>query len=144
MAINMAKYMANRRDTRRNELVNLAGGRCVECGSLDRLEFNHRNRNEKSFSLSGAGLDKSWAAILVELDKCDLLCYTCHKRYTAGQWASGEITPWNKGRDQKTREKLSLRHGTAKMYQDGKCRCVDCKRAKSKYRNGELRFNEVG
>lgn len=133
----MAEYMANRRDKRRDKLVALAGGKCEQCGSLDRLEFNHRNRKDKLFGLSGAGLDKSWPTILVELDKCDLLCYTCHKRYTVGQWSSGEIRPWNDKTD------LPYEHGTARMYQETKCKCGLCVTAKRMYRNKELGYDQI-
>lgn len=133
----MAEYMSERRNSRRDKLVILSGGKCIECGDTDRLEFNHRDRASKSFGLSGAGLDKSWTAILVELDKCDLLCYTCHRRYTASQWSSGEIRPWN------DKTNLPYEHGTARMYQERKCKCGLCVTAKRMYRNKEVGYDQI-
>lgn len=74
----MASYMANRRRTRRQKLVEMAGSSCKTCGSTEELEFDHRDPEEMAFRLSGAGLDKAWEKILVEFAKCDLLCSRCH------------------------------------------------------------------
>lgn len=61
---------------------------CMDCGENDPivLEFDHRNRSEKEFTIgsmtqSGLGLSK----ILPEIDKCDVVCANCHKRRTAKQ-----------------------------------------------------------
>jgi 5-methylcytosine-specific restriction endonuclease McrA len=54
---------------------------CLRCGNpnLMVLEFDHRNREEKSFSIAdavnqGIGLDE----VKNELTKCDVLCANCH------------------------------------------------------------------
>ena len=54
---------------------------CMRCGNpnLMVLEFDHRNREEKSFSIAdavnqGIGLDE----VKNELTKCDVLCANCH------------------------------------------------------------------
>jgi hypothetical protein len=65
--------------------VNILGGRCFVCGEDHpaKLQFHHRNPAEKLFCLShGSTLSKtkqiSWAQIVAEINKCDLLCANCH------------------------------------------------------------------
>lgn len=77
-ATNMKVYMAERRKSRRAKLVDMAGGKCVECGSDDNLEFDHINPEQKTFNLSGCYLDKAWSKIIEEFEKCQLLCKDCH------------------------------------------------------------------
>lgn len=133
----LKNYMATRRAERRAKLIELAGGSCNECGSTANLEFNHIDRKKKSFGLSGAGLDKAWATILEELEKCELLCQTHHKSYTKNQWNNAELAAWNKGL------RAGYEHGTARSYDDLKCRCPRCRLAKKQYRAKKIKFNEV-
>ena len=65
-------------------LINYKGGKCQKCG-YDRcegaLQFHHRNPAEKDFGLSDVnlnGTDHSLKILLLEADKCDLLCANCH------------------------------------------------------------------
>jgi hypothetical protein len=62
------------------ELVERAGGCCQRCGynqSINALQFHHRDPATKSFGL-GRMTSKSKSLILLEADKCDLLCANCH------------------------------------------------------------------
>lgn len=133
----MKTYMANRRKTRRLKLMEIAGSVCVECGTTEKLEFNHKSRADKSFELSGAALDKAWTKLLDELDKCEVVCKTCHDLKTKKQWRDGEILPWNKDLHGE------YFHGTARMYHEQQCRCDRCKTAKRKYRNGLCSNSEI-
>jgi|SRR5210317_2276533 hypothetical protein len=67
---------------RKKEILLLKGGCCKHCGykkSLAALSFHHRNPEEKSFNLDLRSLsNRKWESILLELDKCDLLCANCH------------------------------------------------------------------
>ena len=90
------------------------GGRCAMCGSIEKLEFDHVNRENKSFDISqklNICLDK----ILLELEKCQLLCRKCHI--------------------EKTRKDLNwgVGHGTYTWYKYRDCRCNLCKRANAEY-----------
>lgn len=76
---NMKIYMQKRRWERREKLLDLSERICKNCGSIENLEFDHRDRTTKKFTLSGCALDKSWDEILLEHEKCDLLCNECHK-----------------------------------------------------------------
>jgi len=53
------------------------GGQCAHCGSTDRMEFDHINHKEVDFRIS-QNLAASWKTLKKELDKCQLLCHTCH------------------------------------------------------------------
>jgi hypothetical protein len=69
-----------RRKRRKNELVALAGGRCVDCGyaaCIAALEFHHRDPSTKEFGVGnfGGSLEK----LMAEFVKCDLLCANCHR-----------------------------------------------------------------
>lgn len=91
-------------------MVDMLGGKCVTCGATEKLEFDHKDRSQKSFNIS-----KNYALTMdrlkPELDKCQLLCKTCHL--------------------DKTREEdgLKMEHGKYSMYRHGKCRCDPCKEA---------------
>lgn len=67
---------------RRNILLQLKGNKCKICGYYKckpALHFHHKNREEKKFALSGNGLSgHTWEAILIEVEKCDLICANCH------------------------------------------------------------------
>lgn len=56
------------------------GGKCEYChwtGCPAAFQFHHINRDNKEFNISRAhGL--SWDKIVVELDKCIMLCSNCH------------------------------------------------------------------
>ncbi len=61
---------------------------CMDCGEKDPivLEFDHRIRADKSFDISNAlRLGTSIDKILVEMEKCDVVCANCHRRRTALQ-----------------------------------------------------------
>lgn len=134
----MAKYMRERRAKRRQQLLDYRGGMCKVCKTTENLEFNHRDRLDKLFQLSGKALDKTWELLLIEADKCDVLCNQHHLEFTRQQYASGEIKPWNK-----YMSKIPLMHGTARRYHQGKCRCADCKYAKRLYRAKQIDSWEV-
>lgn len=61
---------------------------CTNCGVSDIrvLEFDHIDPSKKSFSIArGIGSALSWASILAEIAKCQILCANCHKIRTANQ-----------------------------------------------------------
>jgi 5-methylcytosine-specific restriction endonuclease McrA len=61
--------------------VEYKGGQCELCGykkSIAALTFHHCNPLFKDFDLGGTGLCKSWDKLVLELDKCQLLCFNCH------------------------------------------------------------------
>lgn len=94
----------------------LAGKCCVNCGSTDRLEIDHVDRSAK---VSHRVWSWSPERRAIELAKCQVLCYTCHKIRTAEQMH------------------VPMRHGTDRMYNSGcKCSlCVEFKRIKNSKRS---------
>lgn len=78
-----------RDDFHHNLLEYLSGKACVICGENDVrvLEFDHLDPTQKSFSISQATrLGYSWEATLTEIEKCRVLCASCHKKHTAAQF----------------------------------------------------------
>ena len=51
---------------------------CVDCGSTTNLDFHHRDPERKTASVS-ALIRYSRAKVVQEMEKCDVLCRSCHK-----------------------------------------------------------------
>ena len=67
----------------------LQGKACSICGENDirTFEFDHINPSLKSFGIARAiGDGMKWDNILIEIQKCRILCANCHKKHTAGQF----------------------------------------------------------
>jgi hypothetical protein len=60
---------------------------CIDCGEADPvvLDFDHREQDQKSFSITRAVNSMSLASIKSEIAKCDIRCANCHRRRTAKQ-----------------------------------------------------------
>lgn len=93
---------------RKELLIDLLGGSCVNCGSTDKLEFDHVIPEDKSFSLA-VKLENSFEELLPEVQKCQLLCEKCHMDKTIS----------DRGQDR-------AKHGTSGMYTNHSCRCALC------------------
>ena len=72
--------------------IDYLGGKCQECGIIDKCvaiyDFHHRDPSEKEGHIEIV-LKRHWKDmritedIIVELDKCDLLCSNCHRKVHA-------------------------------------------------------------
>lgn len=63
------------------DAVNLLGGKCNKCGYNDcyaALEFHHVDSSTKDKQLKNL-LQGTWSKILIELEKCIVLCSNCHR-----------------------------------------------------------------
>lgn len=71
----------NRLRNRLNKSTLLASQRCIDCGETDPvvLEFDHRDRELKSASVSRMAATKAWSTVLVEIAKCETRCVNCHR-----------------------------------------------------------------
>lgn len=69
-----------RRMRNKAKAIAYLGGKCVRCG-YDKhpaaLAFHHRDPFQKEFTI-GSVANRAWNVIVLELDKCDLLCANCH------------------------------------------------------------------
>ncbi len=72
-------YMLARYHRRRSEALERLGGRCVQCGSTESLEFDHIEPRDKGFSLGRAFATWAEARLIDEVAKCQILCGLCHK-----------------------------------------------------------------
>lgn len=55
---------------------------CFRCIEEDpcALTFHHRDRTKKKFELGSKGYKHSYQDILIEMLKCDILCFNCHAK----------------------------------------------------------------
>lgn len=74
----LRKYILNRYHERMNSAKNKLGGKCIQCGSIEKLQFDHIYPNNKSFAI-GKMWSISFNLFEQELKKCQLLCEDCHK-----------------------------------------------------------------
>ncbi len=96
-------------------VLDLMGGKCVKCGSVDKLEIDHVDRKTKSFSVSLL-LTFPRAQVLEEIKKCQLLCQPCHQI---------------KSILEQGKKPARGTHGTVSAYRY--CRCQLCGNAKKRY-----------
>lgn len=59
-----------------------SGLACQECGETHPacLQFHHRNRGEKTATVSELRASQSRRKVLAEIAKCDVLCANCHAK----------------------------------------------------------------
>ena len=76
------KKRRERKNKHRQYLVDMLGGKCVGCGTTEKLQFDHIDRHKKAFCISkhlASKIDK----LIEEAEKCQLLCDDCHKIKTS-------------------------------------------------------------
>lgn len=94
---------------RRSEFF--AGKACCHCGSTEKLELDHIDRTTKISHNIWSWTEEKRNK---ELDKCQILCYTCHK-----------------GKSRIFDIKQAV-HGGYSMYWTHDCRCEECLEWKAK------------
>ncbi len=111
----MRKYMAKRYHDRRTMALEKLGNKCNLCGAIENLQIDHTIREEKSFSVA-----RKWniaiESLILELDKCQLLCQPCHNKKTTAELG---------------RTLARGTHGTHSAYRY--CKCDICKEFKREY-----------
>lgn len=95
----------------RKEIIDLLGGKCVECGTTENLEFDHIDRETKNFNI-GRLTNVSREKLLKELPLCQLLCKPHH--------------------DIKSAKEESVEHGGG-LTGKKNCRCEYCAPLKNAY-----------
>lgn len=80
-----AEASRNARLALKERMIDHLGGACVRCkrtlgdfGHVAAFDFHHRSWQTKSFTLSRAHT-RPWSEVEQELEKCDLICATCHR-----------------------------------------------------------------
>ena len=110
----MKDYMLKRYHERRDKAIEKLGGKC-KCGATTGLQFDHIDPATKKFTLarlSSINEEDFWK----EVDKCQLLCDTCHQAKTLLDLG---------------RVSAKDTHGTLSSYRY--CKCDECKAAKAAY-----------
>lgn len=97
------------------------GGKCVNCGSQENLEFDHIDSKTKLYTITTIALRPN--LVEPELKKCQLLCHDCHLLKTKRFYTD------------------TRKHGTWAMYDRGKCRCEVCRALRNSY-NVEWKRNK--
>jgi len=137
---------------RMNRIIDHLGGRCVKCGSSDRLQIDHVDPEMKEFDVSHM-CGSRWVVLVAELKKCQLLCYSHHREKTTQEQTTAKGThgtlssyrychceicraakneymkKWKKenGHTGQSTPKTGLVHGTKNAYSYYKCRCDVCR-----------------
>lgn len=110
----MRKYMKDRYHARRRATIVLLGGKCVKCGKEDGLEVDHVDRTQKKLKLFEESFSEE--RFQQELQKCQLLCKSCHDEKSAAELG---------------KQMARGTHGTLSSYRY--CHCELCRAAKNKW-----------
>lgn len=76
-----SSYWSKQYKIRKLRAIEYKGGKCQRCGydkCAGAFDFHHRDSSQKEFTWTKLR-KRRWVDILKELDKCDLLCSTCHR-----------------------------------------------------------------
>lgn len=103
---------------RKQRMLDYLGNKCVSCGEVNNLQIDHIYPETKINTVTKLW-SYSWEIIVKELDKCQLLCFSCH------------VSKTNEDNKEGTKYR---KHGTWAMYTREKCRCVDCRKVYNDYR----------
>lgn len=72
----------------KNRIITAMGGKCCVCGydkCFASLALHHLDPSQKDFSFGAIRANpKNWAALVVEIRKCVLICHNCHSEIHVG------------------------------------------------------------
>lgn len=110
----MRSYSRRRYAERSQMAIELLGGVCAECGSMDDLQVDHVDPSTKLFDVKQLLYKRRLDApeVLDELAKCQLLCRLCHEA--------------------KTGSERSVEHGGG-LSGKKNCACSPCRARKAEY-----------
>lgn len=75
------EFQKRRRDSIKEKLIDIYGGKCIKCGydkCKKALHFHHLDPNTKEFTISHKIRTRPWETIIKEADKCIMICANCH------------------------------------------------------------------
>lgn len=126
----IARTRARQRETVRF-LRELRNSPCADCGGTfapHQMDFDHRDPSIKAFRLTvGAAMLKSRAALLIEVQKCDIVCANCHRLRTRSRQASRKPSPPGRSRYLE-RARAAWRHQAGILDSLRDVPCMDCGR----------------
>lgn len=74
------------------KVIKLKGSACAMCGKAYNgknapiFEFHHREPGKKEHQIAHMLLNRAFSKVLLELDKCDLICSNCHNQLHAEEF----------------------------------------------------------
>ena len=83
----LIRAVAKRRRKIKSMAIEYKGGKCQLCGYSKyqgALDLHHMDSIRKDFGIADKGYTRSWEKVKAELDKCILVCATCHREVEAG------------------------------------------------------------
>jgi len=75
------KKRQDRKRKHKQYLIEMLGGKCLGCGTIKNLQFDHIDRTQKLFCV-GSSLASKLEKLVEEANKCQLLCEKCHQHKT--------------------------------------------------------------
>lgn len=118
----MNEYMKRRYRERRSIFIVQLGGKCVDCGSVDNLQFDHVNCEEKEFDIAKRLASAPIDVLSNEIKKCVLRCEMCHIVKTSA-------------------EDNSVPHGGG-LSGKKNCKCKPCRKRNNEYQR-KLRLDKA-
>ena len=116
------EYNLTRYYTLRTYYIDLMGGICAQCKSDSSLEFDHIVEEDKEYDISQI-ITYPENFVLAELNKCQLLCKSCHSK--------------------KTYSKREVDHGGGKTGKRN-CKCDLCRAKRNEYMREYKRLWRLG
>lgn len=78
LADNREQVNVRRRACHAARKARIYAGVCMDCGSTNRLEYDHRDPATKSFGIAPNLRARLTPVLQAEIQKCDLVCHDCH------------------------------------------------------------------
>lgn len=73
----------NRRKNLKVRAILYKGGSCIKCGyseCIEAMEFHHLDPKQKDSRIATSITSQTWDKIVIELDKCIMVCANCHRK----------------------------------------------------------------
>jgi hypothetical protein len=82
------RKLVRKKENRENMLSYFKTHYCIKCGERNPivLDFDHRDEKTKKHNISAMIASYNWETILMEIEKCDVLCSNCHRIKTSKQF----------------------------------------------------------
>lgn len=132
MGMSNGESVSKHRREKRIKLRLLSGGMCCLCGYnrlFAALDFHHLDKTTKSFNIAGEGQTLSWDRLLHEVQKCILVCATCHREIEAGLHDETELVKHKISITEADVQSLIAKRGhlgTKSRPRKSVKRCIDC------------------